>query len=318
MKTIKPMKAASGELPVGDGWVYELKWDGMRAVAFIADDEVRFQTTNLLDCTNSFPELAGLGGAFGSYESLVLDGEIVAFDDEGVPSFGRIQQRMHVSDPAEAARRSHQVPVMYVVFDVLEINGTSTMSLRFSDRRRLLEGIVEPGRAWQLSTLYEDEPEKLLEIVAERGIEGLMAKRIDSTYQPGKRASAWCKVKPRRREEFVVGGWVTGDGNRSNSLGALVIGFHDDSGLRYAGRVGSGFNDSDLRDWMELLGDRARDESPFVDPVDKKPGRQSFFVNPDLVVEVAFAEWSQIGHLRHPSYLGRRFDKDASEVVLER
>lgn len=314
-RTIKPMKAASGELPVGDDWVYEIKWDGMRALSFVEDGSVRLQTTNLLDSTKSFPELDALGEALRSFDSVVLDGELVAFDEAGQPSFSKMQQRMHVSDRSEAARRANLVPAIYVIFDLLHLNGNDTFSLPFMDRRRLLEQVIEDGPSWRLSTVHEGGGAELLKVVTDQHLEGLIAKRRDSSYQVGKRSQQWRKIKPRRRQEFVVGGWLAGDGNRSSTFGSVHVGYYEDDQFRYAGRVGSGFNEAELGEWLELLTPIARVDSPFVDPVPPKPGRPNHWVEPELVIEVAFGEWSDGHQLRHPSYLGRRIDKDPREVT---
>lgn len=317
-RTIAPMKAAPGELPTGDGWIYELKWDGMRGVVFIEDGELRVQTTNLLDATVSFPELQVLAEELAHFDSVVLDGELVAFDGAGNPSFSQMQQRMHVGDPADAARRSHAVPVVFVAFDLLHLNGNDMFDLPFSKRRELLEQILGDSETWRVSPIWTTEPENLLDVVIERHLEGIVAKRSESLYRPGKRSQQWRKIKPRRRQEFVVGGWLSGEGNRANRAGSVLVGYHDDTGLRYAGRVGSGFTATELDEWSTLLGERAIDSSPFVDPVPPKPGRSQHWVQPELVIEVAFSDWGGDDmHLRHPSYLGRRIDKNAGEVVRE-
>ena len=319
-RTISPMKAVGGDIPHGDNWVFEVKWDGMRAVAFIEDGEVRLQSTNLLDVTVSFPEVLGLPEALPDFDALVLDGELVAFNDAGLPSFSRLQQRMHIKDFSEAARRAQQVPVVYVVFDVLHIDGQDTFDLPFESRRKLLEQIVPNGTSWRLTDTHEDGAGALLDAVIERGMEGLVAKQRTSRYEPGKRPPTWIKIKPRRRQEFVVGGWVTGDptGSRKGRLGGFDVGYWDEAGLRYAGRVGSGLTEQDLTRYKRLLEPLATDVSPFVDPVPKsKQGRVRTWVQPRVVIEVAFGEWSRDGHLRHPSHLGQRFDVDPAAVRKE-
>lgn len=317
-RTIKPMKAVSGELPVGDDWIYEIKWDGMRIVAFVDADGIRLQTANELNATASFPELGPLAGALDGFHSLILDGEIVAFDDDGRPSFGKLQERMHVKDPVEAARRAKSTPVSYVIFDVLHVDGNDTMSLPFRDRRRLLEQIVEDGPHWRLTDVHTDGATDLLAIVTDRGLEGLIAKRASSQYVEGKRPSTWRKVKPRLRQEFVVGGWAEGRNGRSGSVGSLLVGHHvADGGLRYCGSVGSGLTATSIAEWDALIAEHAVDESPFDGPIVPTAGRRFHWVEPRFVIEVAFGEWTHDGHLRHPSYLGRRFDKDPQHVVRE-
>lgn len=319
-RTIKPMKAGVGELPVGDNWVYELKWDGMRVLSFIEDSEIRLQSTNLLDVTVSYPELDGLPAALPEFESLVLDGEVVVLGDDGLPTFPLLQRRMHIKDRSEAERRRGLYPIVYVIFDVLHVNGQDTFELPYEQRRQLLEQIVSNGPHWRLTDVHEDGGPELLDAVTERGMEGLVAKQRSSRYQPGRRATVWRKIKPRGRQEMVVGGWSTGDptGSRKNQLGGFHIGHWDETGLRYAGRVGSGLTEADLTRWRDLLAPLATDESPFVDPVPTaKDGRVRQWVRPELVIEVAFGEWSPDGNLRHPSYLGQRFDVDPRTVTRE-
>jgi len=311
------MKAASGELPSGGDWLYEIKWDGMRLVSFIDEDGLRLQTTNELNATASFPELGGLAEALDEMESVILDGEVVAFGDDGRPSFGRLQERMHIKDPAEAARRAKTTPVSYVIFDLLHLNGHDTMSLPLTDRRRLLEQLVESGEHWRLSEAHTEDPGHLLAVVTEQGLEGLIAKQPSSRYQPGKRPPTWRKIKPRNRQEFVVGGWAEGREGRAGSVGSLLLGHYVDGGLRHCGSVGSGLDAAGIRHWDELVREHAVDESPFDGPVPPTAGRRFHWIEPLFVVEVAFGEWTHDGHLRHPSYLGQRIDKDPTDVVRE-
>ncbi|HZA85664.1 MAG TPA: hypothetical protein VE466_02195, partial [Acidimicrobiales bacterium] len=245
---ISPMKATSGELPTGPGWIYEVKWDGMRVIADVAPDSVQAWTSNGRDATVAFPELASLAGALAPVEA-TLDGELVALDGRGKPSFGRLQQRMHVASPAEARRRAGEVPVELVVFDLLRLGGRDVVQLPWRDRRRLLDQLADdlpPGSG--VAQVFDDGP-ALVAVCEERGLEGVIAKRIDSPYVTGARTRSWIKVKVRRHDEMVVGGWSEGEGNRSGRLGSLLVGFHDTPGsatLRYAGRVGSGFTGAEL------------------------------------------------------------------------
>src|SRR5262245_17219579 len=212
------MKATSGTLPTGDGWIYETKWDGMRVLTEVGPAGVRAWSANGKDATVTFPELAALGPALAPVEA-VLDGEVVAFDAAGKPSFERLQQRMHVSLPVEAARRAAEVPVAYVIFDLLRLGEHDVTGLPWRDRRRLLEQVADdlpPGM--DLATVYDDGPD-LLDVVGAQGLEGVMAKRVDAPYAAGRRSPAWMKVKVRRHDEFVVGGWSGGLGNREGKLG---------------------------------------------------------------------------------------------------
>lgn len=313
MAAIKPMKAVAGRLPAGDGWSYEIKWDGMRAVTACSPGGVRAHSSRLNDITPRFPELAPLADQFGV--DVVLDGELVAMGDDGLPSFSRLQGRMHLDRPHDIASKAAETPVVYVVFDVLSIDGTETFPLPYDQRRQLLEQLLEAGPSWQLASTHRDDPRALLDAVVERGMEGLVAKRITSTYQPGARSPDWVKIKPRRRQELVVGGLLSGDGGRTGSVAAVLVGYHDDQGLRFAGRVGSGLTDDEGRRLLALT--RPTAESPFVDDVPGVRGRTITFVEPDIVAEVAFGEWTPDDNLRHPVYLGRRADVDPTNVPRE-
>jgi bifunctional non-homologous end joining protein LigD len=255
------MKATASELPVGDGWTYEVKWDGMRVLAFVQDGSLRLQSANERDVTVSWPELAGLPAALPA-KQVLLDGELVATDEQGRPSFGRLQQRMHIGVAAEAARRAVEVPVFYVVFDLLHLDGHSLLEVPLSDRRRLLAQVLEPAPSWRTSPVQEDGP-ALLAATDEQGLEGVVAKLEDSRYEPGARVRTWRKVKVRRHQEVVVGGWLPGEGNRSGRIGALLVGVHDaprdGRPLRYAGRVGTGFTEAELARLAERLAPLATD-----------------------------------------------------------
>lgn len=319
---LKPMKAAPGQLPSANGdWGYEIKWDGMRIIAHLtATDDgpvVRLQSGNGNDATVSFPELDGLGCLLDGFDSLILDGEVVAIDSAGVPSFPLLQHRMHVSDPVDARRRAVTAPVSYAIFDVLHINGQDTMRLPLRDRRQLLEQVVEDGRHWRLTTLHTEDPAGLLATVTERGMEGLVAKQLSSQYHEGKRPTSWRKIKPRHRQEFVVGGWSEGrDGNTGN-LGSLLLGYMNGDDLIHCGSVGSGLNDRTRREWLARVSKNELDSPPFINDVDRKAGRTFHWTKPEHVVEVAFHNWEEDGHLRHPVYLGLRTDKSPAEVVRE-
>ena len=314
------MKATSGPLPTGADWTYEVKWDGMRIVAFVEDGGLRLQSYNQRDVTVSWPELAGLPSALPATAAL-LDGEVIATGSDGRPSFGRLQQRMHVANASEAARRSGEVPITYVVFDLLHLDGHDLTGLALTDRRRLLDQLVDPGPAWRLSPLHDDGP-ALVAATTEQGLEGVVAKRRRSLYDAGKRTRDWVKVKVRHRQEMVVGGWLSGEGVRAGRIGALLVGYHEQAGdgsaLTFAGKVGTGFTEPELERLARLVADLATDECPFDPPptgADRVIG--AHWLRPELVAELAFAEWTGDGRLRHPSYLGLRTDKAASEVTRD-
>lgn len=302
--------AAADALPDDDeAWAYEVKWDGYRIVAFVEAGRVRLQTRNLLDATEMFPELAGLAGVLGEVDA-VLDGEVVAFDEDGRPSFGALQRR-----------GERPTAVQYLIFDLLELGGRSTMELPYETRRRLLESLeLRHGAAWDVPPVHVGGGAALLEATRAQGLEGVVAKRLDGRYEPGRRTGSWRKVKHLCAQELVVGGWLPGAGVRRETLGSLLVGHHDAGGaLRYAGRVGTGFRDSDLRALASMLGERATTTCPFASfatlPLEVR--RDGRFVRPDLVVQVAFTEWTHTGTIRHPSYRGLRTDKPAHEVVRE-
>lgn len=310
-------------MPVRAGWVYELKWDGMRAVIEVGIGGVRIWSANGIEATASYPELGILADAFSGLD-LVLDGEIVALDAAGVPSFERLQHRMHITSPTEAAERAADIPVALVLFDLLELGGRSTLELPWRDRRALLESVADdlpPGV--QLARTYTDGP-SLVAAAEQQGMEGVIAKRVDSVYRPGKRTTDWVKIKVRHQQEMVIGGWAAGKGERAGTLGALLVGYVEDpdgadAGLRlhYAGRVGTGFTGAVLDQLRSALRPLETAACPFEPPPPRDRSHDATWVRPELVAEIGFGNWTSEGILRHPVYLGLRHDKDATRVVRE-
>jgi bifunctional non-homologous end joining protein LigD len=315
--SIAPMKAVTGELPSDDeNWAYEVKWDGMRAIGYCDGGDLRLRSANGIDATARFGDLSGVAASIAAHQ-VVLDGEIVAFSSDGRPDFGRLQQRMHAANATRAAELAASIAATYVVFDLLWMDGHDLTGVGYLDRRHLLTQLVEPGPSWQVPAHQIGDGAALWQAAADRRLEGIMAKVVDSTYQPGRRSPAWRKIKVRRRQELVVGGWLPGNGARGATFGALLVGYHDDGALRYAGRVGTGFNANELDRLQVELSARARSTPPF-DPMPPAPvPRLARWVEPDLVVEVSFGEWTVDGILRHPAYEGQRYDKGASAVVRE-
>ncbi len=303
-----PMKAVAGSMPTGDDWAFELKWDGMRLHASIADGSVELRSGSGRDVTSSFPELLGLGESLGL--DAVLDGELVVFDGER-PSFSRLQKRMHNLAPSSTLTETQ--PVVFLIFDVLRLEGHDTLTLPYRDRRGLLANLIEAAPHWQVPSHVENSGEGLLALAKSRDLEGVVAKRLTGSYQPGSRSSAWVKVKLRRRQEFVIGGWLPGSGGLQGSLGSLLVGVYDESGLVYAGAVGSGLTDAERRRLLDEF--QTSSECPFAGIPDLK--KSATWVEPQLVVEVAYAEWAVGHHLRHPSYEGARPDKSPSTVFRD-
>jgi len=266
------------------------------------------------DFTARYPELRQLARAAGA-QRMILDGEVVAFDKEGRPSFQALQSRMHLASDAAVRRKAKELPVTYVIFDLLWLDGHSTLSLTYEDRRSLLESLELEGPRWRTPAYRAGDGEALLEASKAQGLEGIVAKRLDCPYEPGRRASGWIKVKNVTSQEFVIGGWTPGEGGRSSHLGALCVGVHDDEGrLLYAGKVGTGFTESTLGLLRRELEPLRRDGSPFEG---RQPPKGTVFVEPQLVAAVEFREWTQAGTLRAPSFKGLRDDVDPAEVVRE-
>jgi bifunctional non-homologous end joining protein LigD len=309
---VVPMLATAGELPKDDdAFAYEIKWDGVRAVSYIHDGRMHVESRNLNDITGRYPEIHPLVDALEG-RAAVLDGEVVAFDEAGKPSFGHLQRRMHLANEIEVRQRMGEVPIAYVLFDIIWVDGRSTMALPYVERRELLQELIPgPGACWQVSTPHFGDGAALLAAARQQGLEGIVAKRANSVYEPGKRSRNWLKIKIQKTQEFVIGGWVPGEGNRTGHLGALLLGYYDDTGLRFAGKVGTGFNEKTLRWFKEAFVPLARDTSPFVDKV---PWKLARYVEPKLIAEVEFTEWSHLNTLRHPSFKGLRDDKDPTDV----
>jgi bifunctional non-homologous end joining protein LigD len=312
--------------PDGGGWGFAITWAGVRALAH-SDGEggVRIESRRGDDITARYPELTGLGDALDGHRA-VIDGEIVAFDENERPSFQRLQLRMGLTDALSVQRRAPHTPVTFIAFDLLELDGRSTLELAYEERRRLLAGLELDGPSWQTPRHHVGEGEALLEAARARGLEGVVAKRLDSPYRPGRRSDDWIKVRNWRRQEFVVGAWMPGEGGRSGRVGSLLVGYYDstpdeerDLGrpplLIYAGGVGSGFTNEEIERLTRMLTARARLDSPFDVGAPKRPGAR--FCEPELVCEVKFTEWTHEGTLRQPVYLGLREDKDPREVVRE-
>jgi bifunctional non-homologous end joining protein LigD len=310
---LQPMLARPGPLPPrDDDWAFEIKWDGVRALVYSEPGRIRFESRNGNDVTNSYPELKAMNRALSSHRA-VVDGEIVAFDEHGRPSFSRLQSRMHVASEAAARRRSRDVPVTFVAFDLLWLDGHPLLALPYAERRARLKELGIDGPAWRTPDHVVGNGPAVLEASLANGLEGVVAKRLDSAYEPGRRSPCWLKVKNVRREDVVVGGWVPGTGKRTDRIGALLVGVEENGALRFAGRVGTGFTEFELERLAKVL--ERRDTSPFADGDGPKPPRESVFVEPTRVAEVEFTEWTSDGVMRHPSYKGLREEAPRSAFL---
>jgi bifunctional non-homologous end joining protein LigD len=304
----------SRQLPLDDGsWAYEMKWDGMRALVGIDGGDVWLTSRAGNDATGRFPEIARIADALGSVDAL-LDGELVALDDHNVPSFERLQPRMQAHGRTAVEKGMASQPVVFMVFDVLWLAGHSTCELPYTERRTLLERLELAGPSWQTPPTTFGGGDDVLATSRALGLEGVVAKRVDSVYRPGRRSDAWRKVKTTLGQELVVGGWLPGAGRLEGQLGSLLVGHHDHEGLQFAGRVGSGIDATARERLTRALAPLRRDDSPFV-ATPKLPSPR--WVEPELVVEVAFHEWTSQGVLRAPRYKGLRDDKPAADVVRE-
>jgi len=312
---VKPMLASLTEMPPDFGeYAFEYKWDGIRAVLYWDGKRTRIESRNNLDITYRWPELADIGPTLGP-ASAILDGEIVALDAKNRVSFGLLSRRMHLSDKP-TAERMRAVPIVYMIFDLLYLEHRSLMHLSYKDRRAVLRELNLSADAWQTPKAVAEDPHVILEAAVENGMEGLVAKKLTSPYRPGDRSRDWFKIKAVNKQEFVIGGWIPVKGAVKAGVGALLVGYYDDEQrLQFAGKVGTGFSDADRMDLKTLLGEVARDTSPFATRV---PDANVRFVEPEIVAEVAFRELTPDGKLRHPSFKGLRQDKEPREVALEK
>jgi bifunctional non-homologous end joining protein LigD len=312
---LAPMLATPGSLPpTGDDhhWAYEFKWDGVRALARVEGGRLQLASRNGNDITVTYPELRALGQALGSTQVL-LDGEIVAMA-EGRPSFAALQRRMHVGNDAQARRLATDLPVTYLMFDLLHLDGRSCVALPYSDRRELLEGLDLAGRHWQTSPSFVAAGAAVLQASREQGLEGVIAKRLTSRYHPGRRSPEWIKITDLQAIEVVIGGWRPGEGRRASTFGSLLLGRPTEGGLHYVGQVGTGFTDDMLDVLMAKLRPLESKASPFVNEIPRDRARGARWVRPELVGEVVFKLWTADGRMRAPSWRGLRPDLDPEDL----
>jgi bifunctional non-homologous end joining protein LigD len=312
---IRPMLATLGDLPAPPGWGYEFKWDGVRAIVAIDGEWIRVASRNDRDVADAYPELRSLRARLAR-TPVILDGEIVALDANDRPSFSLLQQRMHVRAPTAALLS--RVPVQLYLFDVLHLGNDSLLDLPHTERRRRLSDLGLDRDAVKTPPWWADDNGKdLMDTAAEQGLEGVIAKRLTSPYQPGVRSRHWIKAPLNNTTEVVIAGWKPGGGRRSGMIGSLVLGMYDDAGrLVYTGGVGTGFTHQMLTDLARMLRPLHRATSPFDLPVPREHTRDVQWVQPRLVGEVEYRTRTPDGRLRHPSWRGLRPDREPREARL--
>ena len=314
-RDLTPMLAVAGALPADDdSWSYEVKWDGVRALVAVDGGRLTITSRNGNVVTSHYPELGGLGQQLGSTQVL-LDAEIVAFNADGRSDFGLLQARMHVSKPGAGLLRS--TPVQMMLFDVLHLEGASLLDRTYDERREILASLGLQGDHWAVPPAFDGGGQALLDATREQGLEGILAKRRDARYFPGKRSDCWLKVKHIRRTSTVIAGWKPGEGGRAGRIGSLLLGVQGPDGLEYAGHVGTGFSTATLTMLGELLEPLRAAASPFATEVPRMYAKNAVWVEPRLVAEIDYTEWTKDGRLRHPSYKGLREDYDPKDVVRE-
>jgi bifunctional non-homologous end joining protein LigD len=302
----RPMLATlEKSVPVGDGWLFEVKWDGYRALAYARGSDVKLLSRNDNDLTPRFRHVAREIAKATKSPDAVLDGEVCALDEQGRASFSAMQQG--------------GAPLVYYAFDLLELDGEPLLELPLAERRRRLEALLDRGNTTvRLSEAFEDG-EALYEAAKKQGLEGIMAKRADSRYYEARRTRDWLKVKTHGRQEFLIAGYTHGGGRRASTFGSLILAIHEGGELKYVGNVGTGFTDAEIRRLLEKLKPLRRDTPPFptVPKMPRVRKDEIVWVEPELVAEVEFAEFTHDGRLRAPSYQGLREDKEPEEVHRE-
>ncbi|MFJ6198788.1 non-homologous end-joining DNA ligase [Micromonospora sp. NPDC092111] len=304
---LKPMLAMTGQLPVADGWAYEFKWDGVRALADLVGGHPHLYARSGVEITAAYPELVTLAE---QVDDALLDGEVVLFDPAGQPSFTALAERMHVRDRARAARLAATIPVTYMIFDLLRLRGEDLTGWPYRERRAALDGLGLGAARWAVPPAFTDGA-ATYQAAGEHGLEGVMAKRVDAVYRPGVRSPDWLKVKLEVTGDFVVGGWRPG----ARKIGGLLVGVpRPDGRLTYRGRVGGGIGAALERELLRELEPLRTGGSPFAGDVPREDARGAIWVTPQVVVEVKYGQRTPDGRLRFPRVLRLRPDKPPEEV----
>jgi bifunctional non-homologous end joining protein LigD len=310
---IPPMLATLGTLPTGGGWAYEYKWDGVRAVVYVQPGGVRVMSRNERDVTAAYPDVVA---AVAGERAMILDGEVVAPDRDGRPSFARLQRRMNVHQPSPDLIAGF--PLAYNVFDLLGLDGKPLLDEPYERRRELLTGLGLGGDMLLVPPNFiADMPDRVAEDARAGGLEGVVAKRLTSPYLPGHRSPDWIKAPFIRTQEVVILGYKEGEGRRAGTIGALLVGLHRGGELSFAGGVGTGFTDAMLHDLQDQLTPLRR-ETPAADDVPRRDARGALWVEPTVVGEVEYRSFTPDGRLRHSSWRGLRPDRRPEEVNVDK
>lgn len=313
---ITPMLCLLVEKPFSSSdWIFEVKWDGERALAYVEKNRISIRSRNQKEIAFKYPEITQDLAKSLKTKSVILDGEICALDKYGRSKFQLLQNRLGLQDQSEIAQKAKKFPVFYFVFDILYLDGKSVKEKPLIERKKLIKKVLKPTGFVQIPDFVDAEGEKFYEASRKKGLEGIIAKRKNSTYQEGRRGKDWQKIKITNEQEVVVGGYTEGLGSRVNTFGALLLGVYDKGKLKFVGHTGTGFDQAKLKEITSKLQKIKTKKSPFE--IAPKTNQKAFWVKPQLVAQVKFAEWTKEGKMRQPVFLGWRDDKKPQEVRRE-
>jgi len=313
-KNINPMLCLLVDKPFDDkGFIFEIKWDGERAIAYIDRGRVSMKSRNQKEIAFRYPEVMSEFPKALKSRSAIFDGEIVSFDKKNVSSFEKLQNRIGLNERLEIEEKTKKIPVYFYIFDILEVDDKNIENLPLAKRREKLEKILKPTNHIKISETIDNKGKAFYVAAQKKRLEGIIAKKKSSTYQEGKRGRDWQKIKITAEQEMVVGGYTPGTGSRKSTFGALLLGYYQDGKLKYAGSVGTGFNGKILKELLAKFKKIRTKKSPFSEPINLKAN----FLKPKLVAQIKFHEWTSDGKLRQPVYLGLRDDKKSEEVKRE-